>query len=1462
MRTLLLGLLLSPLAYGQAVRVDVPLLTSGPNVPVSGGPLPQTLWMANATVAICTHPSNTYSACLASPIATYSDANKSHTCPSNAQLTQLFGAVCTSNAGTRGNVGFWYDGGTVDYWAVGSQGQFGPFTTSGGTTGPAGPAGPAGPQGPPGSGSISGQSTTRLPLPTSANVIGAQSNFTDTGSATSSLVPFSANGIPTSGTISGQSIVNTYPLCGASTTSCTTQGHLNETTAGQITGTENFTVTGGGIAAQTRPTASLTAWGGKADGVTDNLSFLNLAVASCNAANGNSCNTTLECSGANGCLIQNGSGLSAAPGGKTIALRLQGTLKPKSTFVLPANYSISCGPGGGVGASSFQAIPSCAILHPTVNGTLGTNVNATGSQTVTPAFTNGTLAANTQVGTWWSVASQQTCTGMAATRIVTAANVVNTTFSGGACVDDLGNSETLRIPPQKTITITGCSDASFNATGQPVINRNWGSKNIPAITSGITAPAAPAFSVQVYENAGASTATGCQIVGFDGWKYDEVRITAFDTGAGTVTGTFAHTHASTALWGMVGTYITGGNHSIDGGVQFSGAQGMNLLIDNAPTVNIDGMGVTAALSETSGAMECDGCFWGQMSKLRLLGTGNNGCRSSCGPAAYPWALRCSQDAARSNGIGCGNASINDTTLSGGIEVDGNGMASPGGSGVTIGPVHNLIIEQAVDSAITFDNSFSLGGEAAVIADSILLSDPGLSQMQYVVGATDCCIRNGLGSANIGTYSSQNRPFTLINNPYWEAGPEFHNASALTSATILDNPEAYALDTNINPLLIQNGFVKGDIVGANAGMAPIEFRYASLGGITANPACGTCSNVVGYDGVANSGFEIQTDGGGSSAGVTVGSTTLTVYPGDVLIVDIKVRPGANNYGNLPQGNGFGGRQYWSFTGAASTPFPQSVGTTLIPLLHDSWQEARAVAIAQSATTGAQNITWQVYSGHAGSPNIGNQYFNPGWFFIPMSNNPAWDGVTTLADVMEFARTGLKGYIPPSSLTGVSYTHYPFNAPSSATGVWEATANGVDNTGVVDAGTLLNAKTTAICPLSNPPKIHLAAGNYTINSGWLIAATSTTCGALDIGGDGESTIISTNCSGNTYGIWFDNTTNSGDNFKGSRIHDLVIQDTSGTGACQDLLKVTQVADMKIERVTALSAQGNTYSTGTISSAGAVVTGVGTTFTSAMNHGELQITIAGVPYHAEICVFTNGTHVSLCSTAFPSGNIGGGTAFAIAYGGRALTCDPGFSYSQYGSIRDFRAFGNMFGIFALGSASGGCSRWVVDGKGGHIRSTPGSRVTNSEGIHLGKGSDTWDINIPINDQSIGYTLDSTHGNVIRGEFEVNATLAPVTTCNGGVGLQACVTGAEISAESNAHGWNNHFLDPYFYLVGTVYQFDNATGAFNSYIEGDRTLSGQYTQHYYFYGTTTCPGSASGIPVILSTYDCNHQLIAQTVN
>jgi len=129
----LLLLLIPALAFGQAVRVDQSLLMPGPNVPVSGSPLPQALLLANSQVQICAHPA-TINSC--TPIQTYGNSAETIVCPLTSQLTAPGGSTCQSTVGITADVGFWYAGGTVDYLVYNSTyGTLGPYSVSAGSGG-------------------------------------------------------------------------------------------------------------------------------------------------------------------------------------------------------------------------------------------------------------------------------------------------------------------------------------------------------------------------------------------------------------------------------------------------------------------------------------------------------------------------------------------------------------------------------------------------------------------------------------------------------------------------------------------------------------------------------------------------------------------------------------------------------------------------------------------------------------------------------------------------------------------------------------------------------------------------------------------------------------------------------------------------------------------------------------------------------------------------------------------------------------------------------------------------------------------------------------------------------------------------------------------------------------------------------------------------------------------------------
>ena len=132
MKKLLFILLFSSMALAQAVRVDIPLLTTGPNVPSTGGPMPQMLGIANAAVQVCGHPAVLNGSGLCTNlITTYTDSTMSTACPSpSVQMVQLPGTTCSATTGQLANIGFWYAGGTVDYTISTTYGNYGPYTIS------------------------------------------------------------------------------------------------------------------------------------------------------------------------------------------------------------------------------------------------------------------------------------------------------------------------------------------------------------------------------------------------------------------------------------------------------------------------------------------------------------------------------------------------------------------------------------------------------------------------------------------------------------------------------------------------------------------------------------------------------------------------------------------------------------------------------------------------------------------------------------------------------------------------------------------------------------------------------------------------------------------------------------------------------------------------------------------------------------------------------------------------------------------------------------------------------------------------------------------------------------------------------------------------------------------------------------------------------------------------------------
>jgi hypothetical protein len=428
-------------------------------------------------------------------------------------------------------------------------------------------------------------------------------------------------------------------------------------------------------------------------------------------------------------------------------------------------------------------------------------------------------------------------------------------------------------------------------------------------------------------------------------------------------------------------------------------------------------------------------------------------------------------------------------------------------------------------------------------------------------------------------------------------------------------------------------------------------------------------------------------------------------------------------------------------------------------------------------------------------------------------------------------------------------------------WEdvVAADGIDNTGAADVSSAL---TTLINGLSNtaPHTLYFGPGIYKINGGILISASGTTRSGIRLVGAGrDSTIFQSTCT-NGYALWYNNTAASADNFAGMMISDMQFQDTSSSNnACRDVIKLTQTALNVLERIKIYNARGNTYAVGTVGISGSSITGSGTAWTSSMVPGVLQI--AGVM--AEVCNFNSATSLTLCDNAWPKGNVSSGTSYALAYGGRALTFDPGGSFTQYISVHDLFAMNDMFCVYSTGGnvGSNGNSRISVDGKAGWCGAS-GLRIANAVGVWLGRHTDTFEVHIPVNNMARCAVLDSAHGSAFSAfECENNSSQAVVTTCNSGVAAQACIFGVEINADAGSTGYGNSFTDPYMYLTGTAFQVDNGNGATNLTITGLRSASFSNTNSYNFNGTLGCPANTSGVAATILDWDCVHFQTSATV-
>jgi hypothetical protein len=173
-------------------------------------------------------------------------------------------------------------------------------------------------------------------------------------------------------------------------------------------------------------------------------------------------------------------------------------------------------------------------------------------------------------------------------------------------------------------------------------------------------------------------------------------------------------------------------------------------------------------------------------------------------------------------------------------------------------------------------------------------------------------------------------------------------------------------------------------------------------------------------------------------IQIGTDTRATYAGDRYIIGSQVRPGMNetvtqglNGGTIGAGNSFyissGGYDHFApgpnAGGATLSCVPGAFGTTLN---NNGWgaQVAICPITSGSSTPHAVTLNLTVTNGGAGSTEVGNQYAEPFWTFIPGPNNPACTAAGTCnlsADQIEEARRDqYHGFVPPGMSAGTAAT----------------------------------------------------------------------------------------------------------------------------------------------------------------------------------------------------------------------------------------------------------------------------------------------------------------------------------------------------------------------------------------------------------------------------------------------------------
>ncbi len=801
------------------------------------------------------------------------------------------------------------------------------------------------------------------------------------------------------------------------------------------------------------PVCDIRAFGAKIDNTTDIGPYIQDCVNQIYPWTGGVTWTILLPCGATACYWDNPSALTFPHGGP-FRFELQGYLRLGSTLVANGleDWYGSGPPGEGL---QFQPGTPALITGPAVYGTLGTAVTTQDAAvTITPTFTGGDIA-HLPAGAAITIGETSTATATA-TRV----------SSNGYGLVTLTLSSSPRFLAMETLSVSGCSDSSFDIAGGAILKVDYSAAGGEQVFYGETATST------------AGTATGCTVTSFDEDKFESARVfcangvnmagSSYSCGAGQITIVTEHQHSASAQWGAVAfspQYADQAGHTVKD-LDINGCYGMCYWGELESNLYMGNVGVSPAGGVLSaGGMEETGSWVGSIKQLHTVNAGLPLSAPLCGGGgcsqpSYPYALRCDSESPTigygAGGTGCASFTIDGGSIIGGIKIDGGGRR-----GITAFPyeIEHMLFEQAPDAALTIDNRFPIDPPSCLSFNDNAIQDNITQMTTYILAYTNnespsysCYRLSDLGTALTPYYTNPyfNDAASVDRTPY---GTTFAPGSNTTAATPVYNDGVE-----------MQAAVRGS--GANFGPQILPFGSLPIDNSPADWATGcetsgctvATSNVSCPDSAqATSKMQCaELDGPGSA--FTIGTWTGSTYAGDQFIYGCYVRPGANF--SFPEGlQNQDAFMLWTNGTDAFTPNGYGATNYTTPsfgfgtkLSHNTWYPLIAIATIATGETASHTINFMIGSGNgnAGSAGAGygNQFSDCRWTFVPGPNNPSYAGVTQ--DEVAYARDNqYRGAAPANASAGTAATletisasgyevnGVPLNAPSE---VYNASASG--------------------------------------------------------------------------------------------------------------------------------------------------------------------------------------------------------------------------------------------------------------------------------------------------------------------------------------------------------------------------------------------------------------------------------------